>query len=182
MCGNQHIQRMRLHLQSYDLTVKYRRGRDMELPDTLSRAQLSEKIPEINGLECISMLNFVSVSDQNCAELQQLTKEELSNLLQVTQSGWPENRRDVSIPVHPYWDSRSQLASSHGIIMRESMLIHQSHTPITHGTSKVQTASTRGPLPARNECANQRSGKRLQLMHRLSEQAAQRTSQTDKNT
>lgn len=57
------IQRMRLRLQWYDLTVKYRRGKDMELPDTLSRAQLSECKPEIDGLECISMLSFVEVSD-----------------------------------------------------------------------------------------------------------------------
>ena len=57
------IQRMRLRLQWYDLTVKYRRGKDMELPDTLSRAQLSENTPEMDGLECISMLNFVSVSE-----------------------------------------------------------------------------------------------------------------------
>lgn len=36
------IQRMRLHLQWYDLTVRYRKGKDMELPDTLSRAQLTQ--------------------------------------------------------------------------------------------------------------------------------------------
>ena len=29
------IQRMRLRLQWYDLDVKYRRGKDMELPDSL---------------------------------------------------------------------------------------------------------------------------------------------------
>lgn len=57
------IQRMRLRLQWYDLTIKYRRGKDMELPDTLSRAQLPDKTTEMDGLECISMLNFVSVSD-----------------------------------------------------------------------------------------------------------------------
>ncbi len=63
------IQRMRLRLQWYDLTVKYRRGKDMELPDTLSRAQLPERKPEIDGLECVSMLSFVSVSYQKYTEL-----------------------------------------------------------------------------------------------------------------
>uniref|UniRef100_A0A3B3HYR4 Reverse transcriptase RNase H-like domain-containing protein n=1 Tax=Oryzias latipes TaxID=8090 RepID=A0A3B3HYR4_ORYLA len=37
-----HIQRMRLQLQWNDITVRYRRGKDMELPDTLSRVQLSD--------------------------------------------------------------------------------------------------------------------------------------------
>ncbi|KAG7526399.1 hypothetical protein JOB18_039748 [Solea senegalensis] len=55
------IQRMRLRLQWYDITVKYRKGKDMELPDTLSRAQLADSVPEAAGLECVSMLNFVSL-------------------------------------------------------------------------------------------------------------------------
>ncbi len=46
----------------------------MELPDTLSRAQLPEKKSEIQGLECISMLSFVSVSEQRYSELQGRTK------------------------------------------------------------------------------------------------------------
>ena len=36
----------------------------MELQDTLSEAQLSKNTPVMDGLECISMQNFVSVSDQ----------------------------------------------------------------------------------------------------------------------
>ena len=134
------IQRMRLRLQWYDLTVKYRRGKDMELPDTLSRAQLPEKKPEIDGLECVSMLSFVSVSDQKYTELQECTKKELSCLQQTIQRGWPEHRRELPIPVQPYWDSRSQLVCSDGVIykglrivvppsLREHMLrlIHHSH-------------------------------------------------------
>ena len=101
------IQRMRLRLQWYDITVSYRRGKDMELPDTLSRAQLRDNTPETAGLECVSMLNFVSVSDQKYAELQERTKEELSLLQQTIQQGWPDNRREVPAPVQPYWDSRS---------------------------------------------------------------------------
>lgn len=54
------IQRMRL--QWYDINVKNRRGKDMELPDTLSRAQLSCNTPELDGLECVAMLSYVSVS------------------------------------------------------------------------------------------------------------------------
>ncbi|KAL0153751.1 hypothetical protein M9458_050972 [Cirrhinus mrigala] len=117
------IQRMRLRLQWYDLTVKYRRGKGME-----------------NGLECVSMLSFVSVSDQKYTELKERTREELNCLLQTIQSGWLDRRRDAPVPVQPYWDSRSQLASSDGLIykglcivvpptMREHMLklIHQSH-------------------------------------------------------
>lgn len=51
------IQRMRLCMQWYDLTVKYRKEKDMELPDTVSRAQMTHNTPDLEQLECISMLN-----------------------------------------------------------------------------------------------------------------------------
>jgi hypothetical protein len=97
------IQRMRLCLQWYDLTVKYRRVKDMELPDTLSRAQLPENKPEMEGFECISMLNFVSVSEQKYSELQNCAKKELSCLQQTIQQGWPDHRREAPNAGQPYW-------------------------------------------------------------------------------
>lgn len=69
------IQRMRLRIQWYDLTVRYRKGKDMELPDTLSRAQLSHSTPELEHLECVSMLNYVAISEEKYAELQECTKK-----------------------------------------------------------------------------------------------------------
>ena len=125
----------------------------MELPDTLSRAQLSENTPEMDGLECISMLNFVSVSDQKYRELQVRTKEELSCLQQIIQCGWPEHRREVPVQIQPYWDSRSQLALSDGLIfkglqivvtptMREHMLrlIYQSHLGTVKSKQRAREA------------------------------------------
>lgn len=52
----------RMRLQWYDISVKYRRGKDMELPDTVSRAYLQDSTPKTGSRECISMLSFVSVS------------------------------------------------------------------------------------------------------------------------
>lgn len=71
------IQTMRLRMQWYDLTVKYRKEKDMELPDTVSRAQMTHNTPDLEQLECISMLNYVAVSKEKCAELQEHTKTEL---------------------------------------------------------------------------------------------------------
>ena len=56
----------------------------MVLPDTLSRAQLLKSTPEINDLEFVSMINFISVSDEKYAELQAHTREELSQLHAVS--------------------------------------------------------------------------------------------------
>lgn len=112
----------------------------MELPDTLSRAQLRDSTPEAGDLECVSMLDFVSVSEQKYSELQERSDKELSLLQQTIQQGWLSCRREVPPLVQPYWDSRSQLAVCDGIVckglrivvpptMRAHMLklIHQSH-------------------------------------------------------
>lgn len=116
---------------------------------TLSRAQLSECTPEINGLECVSMLSFVSVSNQKYTELMEHPQEDLSCLLQTIQSGWPECRRDAPVPVQPYWDSRSQLVSSDGLIYKGLCIVvsptgahAETHSPVSFGDSEKQTAST----------------------------------------
>lgn len=131
----------------------------MELPDTLSRAQLSDKTPKAGSLECVSMINFLSVSDEKYAELQTRTNNELSLLQQVIQHGWPGNRREVPIPVQPYWDSRSQLAVTDGIVykgmrivvpptMQKHMLslIHQSHLGMVKSKQRARE------VLARHEC------------------------------
>ncbi|XP_077394993.1 visual pigment-like receptor peropsin isoform X1 [Festucalex cinctus] len=133
------------------ITIKYRRGKDMELPDTLSRAQLSDNTPEAAGLDSVSMLSYVSVTDQKYAELQERTKEELSGLEQIIHKGWPVNRKEVPNSVQPYWDSRSQLAVSDGIVykglrivvpatMRTHMLglIHQSHLGVVKSKQRAR--------------------------------------------
>ena len=54
------LQRMILNLQWYALTVKYRKGIEMYLRDTLSRAYLPDTPnPEITDLEPVSTLDFL---------------------------------------------------------------------------------------------------------------------------
>ena len=47
------LQRMMLQLQRYDLSLVYRKGSQLFIADTLSRAQLSESLPaDIYELDC----------------------------------------------------------------------------------------------------------------------------------
>ncbi|KAJ8366207.1 hypothetical protein SKAU_G00150380 [Synaphobranchus kaupii] len=177
------IQRMRLSLQWYDIAVKYRRGKDMELPDTLSRAQLPDNTPEAGSIESVSMLNFVSVTDERYAELQECTKEELGLLQQTIQQGWPDDRRDVQTPVQPYWDSRSQLAVSDGIVykgmrivvpptMRKHMLelIHQSHLGMVKSKQRTREVLYWPGMSAEIELMIRNCSKCAEIQNRLPKQ------------
>ena len=137
------LQRMLLKLQWYDLTVSYRKGKDMQLADTLSRAYLHTDSPEDSDPEYINTLSFVPITSAKHAEMQRATANELSSLYQVIFAGWPELRKDVDVLARPYWDSRDQLSVLDGIIfkgmrivippsLRSQMLklIHESHLGI----------------------------------------------------
>ena len=80
------IQRMRLRLQWYDLTVKYRTGKDMELPDTLSWAQLLECTPEIDGLKCLSQQPKIHWTEEAHARGAKLSPTDNSKWLALMQT------------------------------------------------------------------------------------------------
>ena len=63
------LQRMRLSLQWYNIDVQYRKGKEMTMLDTLSRAFLDIKEMQ-EGRAPISMLHYVTVSEQKYAKLQ----------------------------------------------------------------------------------------------------------------
>ena len=51
------LQRMLLHLQRYTLQVEYRRGKEMHLADTLSRAPVREEAASCKVIEELSEVN-----------------------------------------------------------------------------------------------------------------------------
>ena len=135
------LQRMLLNLQWYDLIVKYRKGKEMYLPDTLSRTYLPDTPnPEITDLEQVRTLDFLSISKDKYTELQEHTQRGLNQLQTIILNGWPNVRQEVPASLRPYWDSRSELVVCDGIIykgmrivvppsLRRQMLslVHESH-------------------------------------------------------
>ena len=64
------LQSMLLRLQWYDLNIQNRRGEDMQLPDSFSRAYLPDTHSELDNLAHLPMLDFLSVSNERYADLQ----------------------------------------------------------------------------------------------------------------
>ena len=112
------LQRMLLKLQWYDLTITYRKGKDMQLADTLSRAYCQSLGGENNEFEYVCALSHVSVTSEKKSQIQTSTASEMRQLHNTILTGWPEHRREAPVAVNPYWDSRDQLSVSEGIIFK----------------------------------------------------------------
>jgi hypothetical protein len=88
----QKLQQMLLDLQEYDMKIKYKPGKEMILPDGLSR------LPNEDKNEPIPLdvrVNFVQFSESKLDELKKETAADamIAILIDVVIHGWPERQR-----------------------------------------------------------------------------------------
>ena len=143
------LQRMLLKLQNYDLSVKYVKGKDLHVADTLSRAYLTnpDDCTQSKDLEFAihAMIKNLPVSKEKKSQLQTATchDHQLQQLLSLMRSGWPPDISSVPIPLREYWKVRHNLCDADNLIflnnrivipssMRQEILkcIHEGHMGI----------------------------------------------------
>ena len=93
------LQRMLLQLQKYSLNVGYKKGKEMYLADTLSRAYLPEKttVAEVKELEYVSHTEQLALApgDLKCLKLAASQDAAMQELRRTIQQGWPLHRAEV---------------------------------------------------------------------------------------
>lgn len=94
------LQRLRISLQFYNFTVKYKPGTQMYFADALSRASYNDTNFDVieSELEAqINLINYASISPKKFVTLKQetLLDLELQELLKTIKEGWP-NEKDNS--------------------------------------------------------------------------------------
>ena len=116
-----HLQRMLLQLQRYDVTIKYRPGKEMQLADALSRcpARASEEI------KLDMRVDFIAFMKPWIEKLKDSTQRGpiLVTEYQLTQQGWPHQRRHVPHLARRYWDFRDELSTDDGMLLKGPRLI-----------------------------------------------------------
>ena len=121
------LQRMLLRLQGYDITLKYQKGTEMHLADTLSRAYLGNKPPNAftEELSTITASESAYVSKECLGDTAQHTKKDpvLQELDNVIHSDWPEKKNEVIPSLHPYFYCHDELTSQDGIIYRGERVV-----------------------------------------------------------
>lgn len=98
------------------------------------------KLPEIESLECVLMLSFVSVSEQKYAELKECTEAELNYLQETVQHGWPERTwrgRAASCSAILGLQKSAGVEGLHHLAREHA----EAHAPITTGNGTMKTES-----------------------------------------
>ena len=115
------LQRMLLRLQPYDATVKYRPGREMVVPDGLSRGSSKNK----DHIELDMQLNIVQITERRLNNIRQETAKDhiLCELKEVIVHGWPDRVKELPNQLRPYWSFRDELAVEDGLILKGERVV-----------------------------------------------------------
>ena len=123
------LQKMLMKLMRYDLDIEYKKGKELFIADTLSRAYLPEAGNELNDLEIAAVL---PMSEEKLRKLQMETANDavLQNLKSVVLNGWPEYYCQIPDDLHPCWDFKEQISIYDDILFKgEKVIVLQSLKP-----------------------------------------------------
>ena len=146
------LQAMMLKLQPYDISVKYRPGKEIPVGDALSRANLPYDKPHIEPV-LVNTVDHIAVTPTRYMEFERATAEELKELYCMVLKGWPDTRQETPHVIRDYWNIRDELAVIDGVIlkdmrivvpssMRPAMLkqVHSSHQGINKRLQRAREA------------------------------------------
>ena len=114
------LQRMRIRLQRYNVTVHYKPGKSIPVTNTLSRNGARDgSAPDDLGLDVYvdAILKQMPVSHEKLEQIRNASKDdsELQELQKHVQQGWPDSPKDVSAMIRPYWNYRDEITAIDGL-------------------------------------------------------------------
>ena len=123
------LQRMLLHLQKYDLDIKYIKGKYLYAADTLSRAHHVDCSEDIDSAEIQlavhTVLKDLPITDAKLTDLQEATRldSQLQRLRHFTEQGWPTNISNVPELLCDFWKIRDSLCITGNLILFGNRLV-----------------------------------------------------------
>ena len=139
------MQRMRMRLQNYNMTVQYINGKLMYFADTLSRAHTTQLNEEDLYDTDISIASLAKIA----IDIAQIQKEsEIDEVLQelktVVVNGWPNNKKHIADKIQPYNTYKDEITVREGLLWKGERiiiprklhrhmvnLVHETHLGIT---------------------------------------------------
>ena len=117
------LQRMLLELQRYDVTIKYRPGKEMQLADALSRCPTRAS----QEIKLDMRVDYIAFTKPWIEKHKDSTQRDpiLAMVYQLTQQGWLHQRRHVPHLARRYWDFRDELSTDDGMLLKGLRLSYQ---------------------------------------------------------
>lgn len=120
------LQKMRLRLQTFEINLIYKPGKELILADALSRAQLNVKNddPDINA-SILDIKLSENMSDSRKQEFIDETKKdlELRTVLKLLKDGWPDEKSKVLEEAKPYHTFKDNLYESDGLLFNNDRVV-----------------------------------------------------------
>lgn len=125
------LQRMLIMLQAYTFKLVYKKGKELILADTLSRAfvndidkNFEEKFQDIEVQLC-SVIENLPVSEEKFRVLKVETQKDshLVNLIDIIKEGFPENKTQLKDEFKVYWCYRDELTTANGLIFKNNRIL-----------------------------------------------------------
>ncbi len=114
------LQRMILRVQPYDFTIKYCPGKDIPVPDCLSRLiPTTRNDMPIDGMT-VHINTVIAASGTKLQQLQDHTNCDttLLQLRDTVQQGWPNDRTECPTDLLPYWPFREEIGYYNGVLVK----------------------------------------------------------------
>ena len=112
---------MMLCLQGYDFTIHYCPGKEMVIPDMLSRFSPRPG----SDLPLDIAIHHAHITPDHKEAFQQVfvNDPEMRALDDLIITGWPKNIKEVPCPLHLYWQHQETLTIEDGLVLRGEALI-----------------------------------------------------------
>jgi hypothetical protein len=133
------LQRMLLYLQKFSLSVTYKKGSELYIADTLSRAFLKEtgehklkddvfameELDFIKEMELVNTIGDIPNSKRRMEEIRTATRKDpvMIKLLKTIQRGWRESKKETDKEIQPYFDVRAELSCEDGLILKGERIV-----------------------------------------------------------
>ena len=125
------LQRMRLRLQKYNLKVGYVPRKFLYIADTLSRAFDQSNVPTDDDMHhdmehfVHSVIIDLPISDVKLVELRELNCNDptMQQLHRYAMEGWPQHKRDVNPSIKSFWNVRSDIHVTNGILLKDNRFV-----------------------------------------------------------
>ncbi|MEE4247439.1 MAG: RNase H-like domain-containing protein [Kangiellaceae bacterium] len=130
------LQRLLIKVQGYDMDVRYKPGKLMQIADALSRlpnpakAENIELDVSINTINVngrmidIQTINFGQTKQQ---EIRYETDPTLTALSKIINTGWPASIKDLPTELRPYWSFRDDIGIAEGVLFKGKQVIIPVH-------------------------------------------------------